>query len=159
MTEVFEWLSGSPARTLALGRALGRTLCAGDVVALTGVLGAGKTQLVKGLAAGIGVSADEPVVSPTFVLMRQYAGRLVLHHIDAYRLMGGEDLLALGFDELLREPGAVVAVEWADRVSAAIPIEACWIGLEHAGPRQRRVRVRWTAGGRLAELASRWEGG
>lgn len=110
----------TPEATLAAGAALGRCLRGGELVALEGPLGAGKTLFVKGIAAGLEVPADEPVVSPTFVLMRLYEGRLRLCHIDAYRLGDGEELLDLGFEELREEGGTVVAVEWADRMGDAL---------------------------------------
>jgi tRNA threonylcarbamoyladenosine biosynthesis protein TsaE len=148
----YERLSKGPQETVALGRALGRVLRAGDFVALTGPLGAGKTHFVKGLADGLEVPDDEPVVSPTFVLIREYRGRLKLYHLDAYRLHGPGELLSLGLDELIAEPAAVTALEWADRVADAVPPNACWIGLEHIGRSVRRACFRWEPAERLAEL-------
>jgi len=144
----------SPAQTFALGQALGQILRTGDCLALSGPLGSGKTQFVKGLAAGLGLPDDDLVTSPTFVLVRQYAGRLKLYHIDAYRLRDSAELLALGLEEMLEEPAAVVAVEWADRVVQAVPDRACWIEIEHRGPRCRRVHLSWPEAGRLAGLAT-----
>ena len=138
--------------TFGFGRALGSLLRTGDFLALSGPLGAGKTHLIKGVAAGLGVPDDEPVVSPTFVLMREYIGRLKLYHLDAYRLSGSEDLFALGLAEVASESAAVVALEWADRTPEAIPDSACRIDIEHAGPTRRRLRVQWTAFDRLSEL-------
>jgi tRNA threonylcarbamoyladenosine biosynthesis protein TsaE len=132
-------------------------LRSGDFLALQGPLGAGKTHLLKSVAAGLGVPADEPVVSPTFVLIREYAGRLKLYHIDAYRLSGAAGLLSLGLDELIVEPGAVVAVEWADRVAEAVPPHACWIELAHSGRVVRDIRVRWAESARVAELQAAFE--
>lgn len=123
--------------TFALGEALGRGARGGEVFALTGPLGAGKTQFTKGLAEGLQVPPDEPVVSPTFVLVREYAGRRRLYHLDAYRLGSAEDLLALGFEEMVADGNAVVVVEWADRVAAAIPPGAVWIAFEYAGDGRR----------------------
>lgn len=154
MSAAWERVSNSPRETLAVGRALGEVLRGGDFLGLSGPLGAGKTQLVKGIAAGLGVSEDEPVVSPTFVLVREYQGRVKLYHIDAYRLYGGAELLALGLDEIIAEPDTAVALEWADRTPEAVPETACWIELEHLGPRQRRMRLRWDAS-RVSEFAAR----
>ncbi len=155
MTAAVEHMTHDPAETFALGRTLGRLLEAGDFAALSGALGAGKTQFIKGLAAGLGVAPDEPVVSPTFVLVREYVGRLKLYHIDAYRLAAADELLALGLTDMLAEPAAVVAVEWADRVPLAIPNSACHIDLEHAGPTDRRICIAWPAAAeRLARLAA-----
>ncbi len=155
MTPVCERVTHNPQETFDVGRTLARLLRPGDFVALSGPLGAGKTQLVKGIAAGIGVPDDEPVVSPTFVLVREYCGHLKLYHIDAYRLRGPAELLALGLDEIIAEQDAVTALEWADRVAGAIPPGACWIELEHAGRSVRRMCVRWDDPKRLAELEER----
>jgi tRNA threonylcarbamoyladenosine biosynthesis protein TsaE len=106
------------ATTKAIGAALAGLLDPGDVVGLAGDLGAGKTRLVQGAAAALGV--DDPVLSPTFMLLREYDGDLPVHHVDAYRLAGPVELEDLGLDEVLA-PDAVAFVEWADRVAAALP--------------------------------------
>ncbi len=142
---IHEVLLASPAATLRLGRRLGAALRGGDFVALSGPLGAGKTHLLKGVAAGLGVSDDETVVSPTFVLIREYAGRLRLYHIDAYRLESTEELLALGLEELASDPEGVIALEWADRTPGAVPPHACRVELEYAGATHRRMRITWAA--------------
>lgn len=152
MTPSIEHTSLSPEQTLGLGRALGAILVSGDFLALTGPLGSGKTQFVKGVAAGLEVPTDECVVSPTFVLVREYAGRLKLYHVDAYRLRGTAELLALGLDEMAAEPAAVVAIEWADRAPGAIPENACCIDLEHVDRSTRRLRIRWEAAERRNTL-------
>lgn len=156
MTAVFEQTSASPDQTRAMGRALGRVLRSGDFLALVGPLGAGKTQFVKGVADGLDVPASEPVVSPTFVLVREYVGQLKLYHIDAYRLGNAADLLALGLDELMLESGAVVALEWADRTPAAVPEHACRIMLDHIDEHARRLRIEWDSPGRLEAFRAHW---
>jgi tRNA threonylcarbamoyladenosine biosynthesis protein TsaE len=110
--------SADEATTKAIGAALAGLLDPGDVVGLAGDLGAGKTRLVQGAAAALGV--DDPVLSPTFMLLREYDGDLPVHHVDAYRLAGPVELEDLGLDEVLA-PDAVAFVEWADRVAAALP--------------------------------------
>src|ERR1041385_6709378 len=100
MTNEFTITSHSVEETISIGRRIGESLLAGDVVALLGELGAGKTYLTKGIARGLGVSAERAVNSPTFVLVNEYAGRFPLFHIDAYRLAGPEQLAALGFEEM-----------------------------------------------------------
>jgi tRNA threonylcarbamoyladenosine biosynthesis protein TsaE len=110
--------SADETTTKAIGAALAGLLDAGDVVGLTGDLGAGKTRLVQGAAAALGV--DGPVLSPTFMLVREYDGDLPVHHVDAYRLSGPLELEDLGLEDVL-SPDAVVFVEWADRVAAALP--------------------------------------
>ena len=112
--------SSSESATRAVGARIGRGLRPGDVVALVGPLGAGKTQLVKGIAAGAGVADPRTVNSPTFVIVNEYAGRLPIFHVDAFRLDGAADLAAIGFDELCSEE-AVVVIEWADRVANLLP--------------------------------------
>ena len=108
------FISHSPAETEALGESFGRTAKHGLVVALSGELGAGKTQLVKGLARGLGITAR--VHSPTFTLVNQYAGgRLRLFHLDLYRLESSAQILAAGLEEFL-QPDGVAVVEWAERI-------------------------------------------
>jgi len=125
----------SPEETVALGRALGGLLDPGDVLALVGPLGAGKTQLTRGLADGIGARAR--VTSPTFKLVNEYRGRVRLYHIDAYRLRGADDLAALGCDEFFDGDGAAV-VEWADRVAEALPDDHLRIDVAVTGESSRR---------------------
>jgi len=110
--------SADEATTKAIGAALAGLLDPGDVVGLAGDLGAGKTRLVQGAAAALGV--DDPVLSPTFMLLREYDGDLPVHHVDAYRLAGPVELEDLGLDEVLAAD-AVAFVEWADRVAAVLP--------------------------------------
>lgn len=101
-----------------LGRVLGELARPGDVFALVGDLGVGKTTLVQGLAQGLGVK--DPITSPTFTLIKEYSGRLKLYHIDVYRLDDPEEILHLGLDELLMGQGLVV-LEWADQVKDYLP--------------------------------------
>lgn len=130
--------------TRAAGRALAAAFDPGDVIGLVGPLGAGKTQFVKGLAAGLGVADERGVNSPTFVLVQEYHGRLTLYHIDAYRLARAAELAALGFDELC-EAGGVVVVEWADRVESLLPDSAFRIDLLPLDATARRLVVRGAA--------------
>jgi tRNA threonylcarbamoyladenosine biosynthesis protein TsaE len=103
-----------------VGAAIGHALEAGDVIALIGDLGAGKTELVKGIARGLGADENE-VTSPTFTLIQSYRdGRLPLHHVDLYRLDEIEELRHVGLDDLYRDEAAV-AVEWFDRFPTAAP--------------------------------------
>ena len=108
----------SPEETMALGRRLGALLAGGQVVAFTGGLGAGKTTFCRGLAQGLG--SVDPVSSPTFAITNLYRGRVPFAHFDAYRLDGPEDLEAAGFYDHL-DAGAVVAVEWSERLAGALP--------------------------------------
>lgn len=139
MSSTLEFASESPDRTIDAGRALGELLRGGEVVELRGPLGAGKTQFAKGLAVGLGVRRDEMIVSPTFVLVRAYAGRVAFYHCDAYRLGSADELLDLGLEEAL-ESGAVVAIEWADKFSGALSAPIVRVELEYAGRASRRIR-------------------
>jgi tRNA threonylcarbamoyladenosine biosynthesis protein TsaE len=108
------FISHSPAETESLGETFGRAARNGLVIALSGELGAGKTQLVKGLARGLGITAR--VHSPTFTLVNEYAGgRLRLFHLDLYRLESSAQILAAGLEEFL-QPDGVAVVEWAERI-------------------------------------------
>jgi len=112
-------ISHSPAETFAHGRALGATLRAGDVIALDGELGAGKTHFVKGIAAGLGCDGD--VTSPTFTLVHEYTGgRLPLFHFDFYRLESEDETLRIGLDDYLGA-GGVIVIEWAGKFPALLP--------------------------------------
>jgi tRNA threonylcarbamoyladenosine biosynthesis protein TsaE len=132
-----ERLVESAEEMRALGVALGRDAASGDVFALVGDLGAGKTVLVQGLAAGLGY--EGPVTSPTFTLIHIYeGGRLTLYHADLYRLERPEELDDVGLDDLFRQDGVVV-VEWADRFPGAIPPGRRLLRLEVVSESVRRV--------------------
>ena len=132
--------SGDEATTKAIGAALAGLLDPGDVVGLAGDLGAGKTRLVQGAAAALGV--DDPVLSPTFMLLREYdGGELPVHHVDAYRLAGPVELEDLGLDEVLAAD-AVAFVEWADRVAAVLPESWLELVLHIRDDDTREVEVR-----------------
>jgi tRNA threonylcarbamoyladenosine biosynthesis protein TsaE len=129
----------SAAETRALGARLAAAARAGDRLALIGRLGAGKTQLAKGFAQGLGVTAV--VNSPSFTLMAEYDGRLPLFHLDLYRLAGGDDVLAAGlYDE--RQAEGVTLIEWAERLAAGLDRERLEVHLEPgAGDDERRIEV------------------
>jgi len=111
----------------ALGAALGARAAPGDVVALVGPLGAGKSTLARALVYGAGVDPRVRVASPTFTIVQEYAGRLPVHHADLYRLGVEDELDELGLFE--RALDAALVVEWADRFPARIPADALWIEL------------------------------
>lgn len=119
--------TSSAQATRALGSNLGRVLAVGDLVVLTGDLGAGKTQFVKGIADALGVR--DSVTSPTFALHQQYEGRHRLHHLDVYRLDALSDTLDLDLPELLDT--GITAIEWGDSISSVLPSERLTIRLVH----------------------------
>ena len=135
MTEALR--TESEDQTAAAARRLAERLPPGAFVLLTGDLGAGKTAFVRGLAAGLGIDPDD-VSSPTFTLIQEYVGARVLRHVDLYRLQGAE-IDDLGLDELT-EDGAVVAIEWAERLSAP-PAGAIHVTIVDLGGDAREVRV------------------
>jgi tRNA threonylcarbamoyladenosine biosynthesis protein TsaE len=142
--------SRSAAETQRVGEALGRALAPGDVIALEGPLGAGKTCLVGGIARGLGVPPEVPVTSPTFVLVAEYPGRVPLRHADFYRVETAQRLLDAGFDDLLDGTGVVV-VEWPELLPSALPAERLWIRIEIVGESERRLVLSGT-GARAAAL-------
>jgi tRNA threonylcarbamoyladenosine biosynthesis protein TsaE len=151
---VHQWTTRSAAETQALGAALGAAVQAGQVIALRGDLGAGKTTFVQGLARGLGVHSR--VASPTFVLVNEYraAGRGRLFHVDTYRLGASIDAEAatMGLEELLEDTEAVTAIEWADRVAALLPPDHLLVELEYGAQLDVRV-IRISAFGAKGLLA------
>jgi len=136
--------------TRAIGAALADLLRAGDAVALTGELGAGKTTFVQGVAVGLGFAGT--VVSPTFTLVREYRGRLTVHHVDVYRLDRVQDVLDLGFEEMTDD--GVLLVEWGDAVEGLLPSEHLSVELTVPGHGERRLLVLTAVG---PSWATRWE--
>ncbi|WP_343074657.1 tRNA (adenosine(37)-N6)-threonylcarbamoyltransferase complex ATPase subunit type 1 TsaE [Nakamurella aerolata] len=133
----------SPEQTLRLGREIGALLRAGDVVLLSGELGAGKTTITKGIADGMGIT--DTITSPTFVLARVHNGpRLPLVHVDAYRLSGAMELDDLDLDTDLAR--AAVVVEWGEDIAADLATDPLHLKLfrDDADENSRRVEIRWT---------------
>lgn len=144
--------SRSARETTGFGLRIGRMLAPGDVVALVGELGAGKTELARGICRGAGV-APADVASPSFAVVASYRGRLPVHHADLYRVADFDELYATGFTDLLGAEGALV-VEWADRIPDALPAERLEVRLAHDArrPSLRHILVVGT-GARHAALA------
>jgi len=130
--------SHSPEETQRLGTELGKLSQAGDVFLLAGNLGSGKTCLTQGIAWGLDVK--EYAFSPSFVIVREYHGRLPLYHVDLYRLDHLEEIIDLGLDEYFYGDGVCV-VEWADKGMAAMPQENLLITLEHIAETERSIRL------------------
>jgi tRNA threonylcarbamoyladenosine biosynthesis protein TsaE len=132
----------SAEETRRLGRALGGAAQAGTLLALVGPLGAGKTELAKGVAEGLGVTSV--VNSPTYVLMNEHEGRLRLFHIDAYRLDDPEEAVAAGlFDD--RQAAGVAVVEWADRLGDRLPAERLEMSIDPAADGSDTRLIAWRA--------------
>ena len=120
---------------------MGMQFRGGEVVALCGPLGSGKTHLIKGIAAGAGAEDQKNVNSPTFVIVNEYTGRLDIYHLDAYRLHSVSEFEMLGFDDFCH-PQSVVLIEWADKVESALrALEYIRIELEHAGETSRKIHI------------------
>ena len=128
--------TNSTAETQAMAAAFAALCRPNDVIGLQGTLGAGKTCFVKGLAVGLGTEDRSKVISPTFVLMRRYRGRLTLYHFDAYRLSGGAELERIGCAETFEE-GGVSVIEWADHAADCLPADHFMLAIEVAGATER----------------------
>jgi tRNA threonylcarbamoyladenosine biosynthesis protein TsaE len=128
----------SPEETEAVGACLGATLRPGDVVALSGELGAGKTVFVQGLARALGVAGG--ATSPTFVLVNEYRGRLRVHHVDAYRTASLAELRDLGLEEMMDGDGVTV-IEWAERLEPLLPARAVRVRIAGVGDEPREITI------------------
>ena len=132
-------ISHSALETERIGERLGRAARAGDVFALSGDLGSGKTVLARGIAAGMGIDPGQ-VTSPTFMILREHeGGRLPLFHLDLYRLSGG-DLASTGWEEAIQSDGVTV-IEWPDRAAGELPVDHLAAHLDHLAETSRRLRL------------------
>lgn len=157
----WEWISRSPAETDKFGQLIAGHVLADDVICLDGDLGAGKTALTRGIAAGLGLAAN--VVSPTFTILAEYSAGtrgLALYHFDAYRLTGADDFYANGFDEYL-SMGGLSVIEWGKLISEALPGQTLYISLFQISPdlpEQRKVVLEWPLClERLSQLEKAWK--
>ena len=133
-------LTHSPSETESWAAEFAATLKGGEIIALTGDLGAGKTVIAKGIGRGLGVR--EEVLSPSFNYLLEYRGRLQLFHADLYRIDGLQAFRALGLDEYL-DRGGVLLIEWAERVKDSLPPETIWIEITPGeGDQERHISIR-----------------
>lgn len=133
------YVTRSPEETEQLGRRLAEKLQGGEVLALFGGLGMGKTAFTRGIAAGLGV--DSGVSSPTFALVHDYAGRLMVHHFDMYRVSGWDDLYSTGFFDYL-ETDDVLVIEWSENIEGALPEDAVRITISVGDdPEERHFQI------------------
>lgn len=134
-------ISNSAEQTTEAGRHFAQSLAGGDIVCLTGELGAGKTHFAKGVVAGLGGDPEE-VTSPTFTIMHEYReGRIPVFHFDLYRLESERELQHIGWDDYLNDD-AVCLVEWADKFPEALPSGAIWLKFSIDADQKRRVEVK-----------------
>ncbi|OGX19342.1 MAG: tRNA (adenosine(37)-N6)-threonylcarbamoyltransferase complex ATPase subunit type 1 TsaE [Omnitrophica WOR_2 bacterium RBG_13_44_8b] len=146
-------ISNSVQDTLNIGKAMAEILQKGDIVCLFGELGSGKTVLTKGIALGLGVKKT-PINSPSFVLIRQYAGgKIPLYHFDLYRLKALKDIMSLGCEEYFYDEGITV-IEWADRLNYLLPEEFIKIELSFRTGSKRQLRFS-AFGGRYKKILKR----
>ena len=133
-------VSLSPEATFRLGEAIGRCLNKGDIIALSGELGSGKTCFTQGLAKGLDVLAGYNVTSPTFTLLNEYPGRIRLYHLDVYRLSGPRDIEEIGYEDYFYGPGVIV-IEWAEKVERLVPDYGIWIHFRHLEENTREIII------------------
>lgn len=141
--DTLEFISRSPEQTRRLGARLGTLLEGGEVLALEGDLGAGKTVFAQGIGEGWGATA--PLISPTFVLIRQHRrpqNDVLLYHIDLYRLTSPDEIAGLGLDEMLGDPGAICLVEWPNRAPEIFAGAHMWITLQWVDEFRRTLTIR-----------------
>ncbi len=126
--------------TEAFGEYLGEILEPGDIVTLSGELGAGKSRLAQGIAYGLGVERSTPITSPTYTILNEYQGRILLHHFDFYRFQPGEDLRDLGFEEQFADDG-ICLVEWPERLTDEFASGQLKIALTITGESRREITI------------------
>ena len=132
------FISKSVEETIDFGKSLGRLLRGGDVVALLGELGSGKTVLTKGIASGLGVKSSKYVNSPSFVILKEYNGKLPLYHFDIYRLNEASEFSTVGYTEYFYGKGVSV-IEWADKIIEMLPKEFLKIKISMKKENERKI--------------------
>ncbi|MFH0840331.1 MAG: tRNA (adenosine(37)-N6)-threonylcarbamoyltransferase complex ATPase subunit type 1 TsaE [Candidatus Omnitrophota bacterium] len=135
------FISKNRQDTINFGKRLGKNLKAGDVVGLSGQLGSGKTVLTKGIAEGLGVKQASYVNSPSFVILKEYKGRIPLYHFDVYRLSDILQFSTVGYGEYFYGKGVSV-IEWADKVKEALPKEYLMINIDIKGKNERKISLK-----------------
>lgn len=133
-------LSKSPGETKEIARKLGRTLKKGDIVALIGELGSGKTCFTQGLMKGLGVKVNK-ITSPSFVLINEYRGRLPVYHFDIYRLNNIQEVVDLGYEEYFYGNGVTI-IEWADKIKELLPKKCIMVNLKVISENERKINIR-----------------
>lgn len=131
------YITTNPAQTQKLGELLARELWGGEIICLTGELGSGKTTFAQGVLRGL--KAKGPYTSPTFLVIKHYRKEIQsVYHIDCYRIKS-QDILELGWGEIIRDKNNVVIVEWAEKIKKIVPKGAVWIVFSHLNENQRKI--------------------
>lgn len=130
----------SASETIRIGRRIGSRLLPGDVVALVGELGAGKTQFIKGLAAGAGIANPTYISSPSFTLINEYPGKITFYHIDLFRLGKEKEAEELGLDDYF-QGNSITVIEWADKIPSLLPDELLLICIAYTGRNTRSLEI------------------
>ncbi len=130
----------SALETFQVGKGIGNRLLPGDVVALVGELGAGKTQFIKGLAAGVGMGNPNDFSSPSFTLINEYPGKIPFYHIDLFRLGKEKEAETLGLEECF-QGGGITAIEWADKIPSLLSEEVLLIHIAYTGKNTRSLEI------------------
>ena len=133
-------ISRNPKETFLIGKIIGQTLMGKDVVALVGDLGTGKTCLTQGIARGLGVPDEYQITSPSFTLINEYQGRVMLYHFDLYRISRAREIDDMGYEEYLFGEGVSV-VEWADRVEDILPDDALFVSINYTDEEERNIII------------------
>ncbi len=128
------------SETIRIGKTIGGYLLPGDVVALVGELGAGKTQFIKGLAAGAGIGNPTYISSPSFTLINEYPGKIPLYHVDLFRLEREKEAEELGLEEYFQS-GGITAIEWADKIPSLLPTKNLLIRIAYVGKNTRSLEI------------------
>jgi len=126
--------------TTHIGQIIGRFLQKGDIVALIGELGSGKTCITQGIARGLNVPESYYVTSPTFTLINEYPGRIPLYHLDIYRLSGSQDLIDMGYEEYFYGDGIII-IEWAEKIRDILPEDTLFIHLVYVDENTRTINI------------------
>ena len=136
-------ISQSADQTIKYAQKFARKLKGGEVIGLIGELGSGKTTFVKGLAQGMGIK--EPITSPTFVMLKEYripkANQPTLVHVDAYRVENLDDIKSVGIEDYFNRNGAIVVIEWAEKIKKILPKDTLYIGFKHKSEREREINL------------------
>ncbi len=134
-------IAKSISETIKIGKDFSKNLRPGDVIALEGNLGSGKTTFIKGIALGLGLKSRDEVTSPTFALMHIYPTVVPLYHFDLYRLETIKEVESIGLDEFLNDPSVVCCIEWAERAAKMLPKKLIRISFKVKGPKIREINI------------------